>query len=159
MDTNVAPTTSAPVIAYMAMEKAVAAAINPSSTSKTTDMRSSTSQPKNERVTDSAMLKAHTSLKARSQFGQCETFDRKPDLVRKAISDFFSKKEQEKMQATSNSKAAQGEWSHPTVTKAEMTTNIQMKGGLYTPVKNDITQIANRKTKSVVFLHDVVTGQ
>ena len=37
-----------------------------------------------------------------------------------------------------------------------MATDIQTKGGLYSPVKKDITQIAK---SMVVFLHDVVTGQ
>ena len=55
MGTNAAHTACAPVTANMAMAEAIAEAINPSSTAKTTCMRSSTSQTKTKPVTASGM--------------------------------------------------------------------------------------------------------
>ena len=52
-------------------------------------------------------------------------------FAKKATSDVLQKAEQEKiMLATTNSKAAPGKWSHPTITKAVMATEIQTQDGL-----------------------------
>lgn len=88
--TNVAPTAGVPVTANMAMAPAVAAAINPSSTTKATVMRGSTSQPKTKPVTAAGTPAALSSPKA--SLANSETPDGKPDPVKKAISDVLRKK-------------------------------------------------------------------
>ena len=64
MGTNAAHTACALVTANMAMAPAVAEAINPSSTAKTTCMRSSTSQTKTKLVTASGMSAVLNTPKA-----------------------------------------------------------------------------------------------
>ena len=153
MDTNVATTAGAPVDANMAMTQAVAVAINPSCIAKTIVSPSSTSKQKTKPVTASGMTTALTSSKAR--LATSETPDGKPDPMKKAISNILRKKEKEKIQATKNSEAPPGEWSHPTATKAVMGTDIRMKDCIYTPVKKDITQTRSLK----LFVRLLETGK